>query len=131
MGAKNWVLEGDYKHKAVIMQGGKAVLNVGLMKKLKLDSSTIDQIEVVDEDSQKSMGSAAALCFWVPWASWRPRPRRRRGFMWWRFSSRTGSGPFWNWTTHGSRRSNSRCSEERKNAQGFVPWASFYLKYFM
>ena len=33
MGAKNWVLEGDYKHKAVIMQGGKAVLNVGLMKK--------------------------------------------------------------------------------------------------
>mgnify|MGYP000803058805 CR=1 FL=1 len=46
MGAKNWVLEGDYKHKAVIMQGGKAVLNVGLMKNLKLDSSTIDQIEV-------------------------------------------------------------------------------------
>ena len=61
MGAKNWVLEGDYKHKAVIMQGGKAVLNVGLMKNLKLDSSTIDQIEVVDEDSQKSMGSAGAL----------------------------------------------------------------------
>ena len=60
MGAKNWVLEGDYKHKAVIMQGGKAVLNVGLMKNLKLDSSTIDQIEVVDEDSQKSMGSAVA-----------------------------------------------------------------------
>ena len=60
MGAKNWVLEGDYKHKAVIMQGWKAVLNVGLMKNLKLDSSTIDQIEVVDEDSQKSMGSAVA-----------------------------------------------------------------------
>ena len=60
MGAKNWVLEGDYKHKAVIMQGGKAVLNVSLMKNLKLDSSTIDQIEVVDEDSQKSMGSAVA-----------------------------------------------------------------------
>lgn len=60
MGAKNWVLEGDYKHKAVIMQGGKAVLNVGLMKNLKLDSSTIDQIEVVDEESQKSMGSAVA-----------------------------------------------------------------------
>lgn len=36
MGAKNWVLEGDYKHKAVIMQGGKAVLNVGLMKNLKI-----------------------------------------------------------------------------------------------
>ena len=60
MGAKNWVLEGDYKHKAVVMQGGKAVLNVGLLKNLKLDSSTIEQIEVVDEDSQKSMGSAVA-----------------------------------------------------------------------
>lgn len=136
MGAKNWVLEGDYKHKAVIMQGGKAVLNVGLMKNLKLDSSTIDQIEVVDEDSQKSMGSAVArgaagALLLGPLGVVRPRPRRRRGSMWWRSSSRTGSGPFWNWTTHGSRRSNSRCSEERKNAQGFVPWASFYLKYFM
>ena len=39
MGAKNWVLEGDYKHKAVIMQGGKAVLNVGLMKNCLLSTS--------------------------------------------------------------------------------------------
>lgn len=42
------------------MKGGKAVLNVGLMKNVNLDSSTIDQIEVVDEDAQKSMGSAVA-----------------------------------------------------------------------
>ena len=60
MGAKNWVLEGDYKQKAVAMKGQKAVLVAGLMKQIPLDRTTIDQIEVVDEEQNQSMGSAIA-----------------------------------------------------------------------
>lgn len=60
MGAKNWVLEGDYKQKSVTMKGKTAVLVAGLMKQIPLDKTTIDQIEVVDEEQNQSMGSAMA-----------------------------------------------------------------------
>lgn len=137
MGAKNWVLEGDYKHKAVIMQGGKAVLNVGLMKNLKLDSSTIDQIEVVDEDSQKSMGSAVArgaagALLLGPGRRGRRRPAKTKGAscggdsVQGREAVPSGTGRH---TVQGDQTRD--VLKKRKNAQGFVPWASFYLKYFM
>jgi hypothetical protein len=60
MSAKNWVLEGDYKHKSVTMKGKTAVLFAGITKQIPLDRTTIDQIEVMDEEHSQSMGSAVA-----------------------------------------------------------------------
>ena len=120
MGAKNWVLEGDYKHKAVIMQGGKAVLNVGLMKNLKLDSSTIDQIEVVDEDSPEKHGFRRGARRRRRSASGSPGRRGGRDREDEGGSCGGDSVQGWEAVPSGTgrhtvqRRSNSRCSEEKK-----------------
>jgi len=58
MGAKNAVVNGDYKGKLVGQGGGKAFISVGLIKSIKLDATTIEAYEVMDEQHQKSASSA-------------------------------------------------------------------------
>lgn len=58
MGAKNAVVNGDYKGKVVAQGGGKAFISLGLFKSIDLNSSTIESYEVLDEQHQKSAASA-------------------------------------------------------------------------
>lgn len=58
MGAKNAVVNGDYKGKIVAQAAGKAYISLGLFKTLDLNSATADSYEVLDEQHQKSATSA-------------------------------------------------------------------------
>lgn len=59
MGAKNAVVNGDYKGKLVNQVSGKAYINIGLFKKdIDLNSGTIESYEVMNEEHQKSASSA-------------------------------------------------------------------------
>ena len=57
-GAKNKVIAGDYQNKQVTVSGGKAIITVGMLKKVTLDKSSVEAYEVVDETSRKSAASA-------------------------------------------------------------------------
>lgn len=58
MGAKNAVVNGDYKGKLVGQGGGHAFISVGVFKSVDLDKTTVDTYEVMDEQYQKSVTSA-------------------------------------------------------------------------
>ncbi len=58
MGAKNAVINGDYKGKLVGQGGGNAFITLGIFKSIDLNKKTIDSYEVVDEEHQKSASSA-------------------------------------------------------------------------
>lgn len=55
---KNKVIAGDYENKQVILSGGSAVISVGIFTNIKLDKSTVESYELVDETSRKSASSA-------------------------------------------------------------------------
>ena len=55
--ARNMVIEGDYKNKAVMAPTGKPYISTGFMKKLYLNKETVDTYEVLNSESQKSMSS--------------------------------------------------------------------------
>ena len=60
MGASNSVLEGDYKGKGIIFQSGSLTIVLNFFKSYPINKTTVDSYEVVDESSQKSVGSAIA-----------------------------------------------------------------------
>lgn len=58
MGAKNAVIAGDYEKKPVVNTVAGAVIATGFMKSLKLDKSTVEEYEVMDESHRTSATSA-------------------------------------------------------------------------
>ena len=58
MGAKNTVVAGDYKGKGVMQTFNEVSIVTGLMKTVPVNSSTVENYEVVDEKSRKSATSA-------------------------------------------------------------------------
>lgn len=58
MGAKNRVIAGDYNGRAVAQAFGIVTLSTGLLSSIKLDKSTVEDYEVMDESQRKSATSA-------------------------------------------------------------------------
>lgn len=56
----NVVLEGAYKGKSIMNPTGKPYIPVKFSKKLYLDKSTIEEYEVITEDTKKSAASGIA-----------------------------------------------------------------------
>ena len=55
--ARNMLIEGDYKNRAVMAPTGRPYNSTGFMKKLYLNKETVDTYEVLNSESQKSMSS--------------------------------------------------------------------------
>lgn len=58
MGAKNKVIDGDYKGKSVIVTALGVTIVLGLLKKVMIDESTIEAYEVFDSEKKTSVVSA-------------------------------------------------------------------------
>lgn len=58
MGAKNMVVSGDYKGKAISQVRGTAFITTGLFKSIDINSDTVESYEVLNEEHQKSATSA-------------------------------------------------------------------------
>ena len=58
MSAKNMVVSGDYKGKAISQVRGTAFITTGLFKSIDINSKTVESYEVLNEEHQKSATSA-------------------------------------------------------------------------
>ncbi|ASA23514.1 hypothetical protein [Paenibacillus donghaensis] len=58
MAAKNKVIAGDYKGKALVIVFGQVSLSIGFMKTINLDKNTVEEYEVMNETHSKSATSA-------------------------------------------------------------------------
>lgn len=58
MGAKNKVVEGDYKGKVVICSVGKVSIVTGLFKSFAIDNTTVADYEIIDGEKKTSASSA-------------------------------------------------------------------------
>lgn len=58
--AKNVVVAGDYKGKAVVNPLGKPYISIGIGKKVYLNKDTVAEYQLIDEDTRKSAASGVA-----------------------------------------------------------------------
>ena len=61
--AKNKVIAGDYKRGSVVLFFGTPIIKTGILsgrKRIRIDSSTVESYEVVDESSKTSASSAVS-----------------------------------------------------------------------
>lgn len=61
--AKNKVIAGDYEGKNIVAGLGSVLLEAGLFKRINIDNTTIEEYEVIDEQSKKSAVSAVGRAF--------------------------------------------------------------------
>ncbi|MFV0401109.1 MAG: hypothetical protein ACK5LX_10880 [Oscillospiraceae bacterium] len=59
-GAKNQVIEGDYKGKPIVIAAMTGVAQIGGFKNIKLTSETVEEYEIMDSQSKTSGTSAVA-----------------------------------------------------------------------
>lgn len=60
MMSRNSVIEGDYKGKMVLNPTGKPYITIGFGKKLYLNKETVEEYQLIDEDTRKSAASGVA-----------------------------------------------------------------------
>lgn len=58
--AKNKVIAGEYAGKLLQVIGGIPQINIGLVKSIKLDNTTVEQYELITDEHRKSAVSGAA-----------------------------------------------------------------------
>lgn len=58
MGAKNKVIDGDYKGKSVVVTVAGVTIVLGLLKKVMINESTVEKYEVFDSEKKTSASSA-------------------------------------------------------------------------
>lgn len=61
--AKNKVIAGDYQGKVVSSAFGITTINIGFLKTVDLNKTTVKEYEVLDEESRKSATSAVGRAF--------------------------------------------------------------------
>ena len=63
MAAKNKVIAGDYNGKMILSTFGIVSLSTSAFKSFPLDKTTVEEYEVLDEESRKSATSAVGRAF--------------------------------------------------------------------
>ena len=63
MAASNKVIAGDYEKKIISTAFGVVTLSTSVFKNFPLDKTTVDEYEVIDEESRKSAVSAVGRAF--------------------------------------------------------------------
>ncbi|USK54354.1 hypothetical protein LIS82_22815 [Cytobacillus solani] len=63
MAAKNKVIAGDYEGKLIGHAFGIVTLSLGLTNSIMLDKTTVEEYEVITEESRKSATSAVGRAF--------------------------------------------------------------------
>lgn len=63
MAASNKVIAGDYEKKDIMLTFGVVTLSPKLFKTIQLDRSTVEEYEVIDEESRKSAVSVVGRAF--------------------------------------------------------------------
>jgi hypothetical protein len=61
--AKNRVIAGDYEGKLITQAFGLVSLSTSITKSFPLDKTTVEEYEVIDEESKKSAVSAVGRAF--------------------------------------------------------------------
>lgn len=63
MAVKNKVIAGDYEGKQLTHSFGTIALSTSMFKSFPLDKTTIEEYEIIDEESRKSATSAVGRAF--------------------------------------------------------------------